>query len=152
MHSQVEWLTQFNPYDGAAVSTSARSVTVPNGIGDGCPAHCPPDLRQGGDWYVGVQALDGTEAEFSLTTSVVEPPPKPWAHDCDPSAPECRAPLDFNALGSGARPRGGGGGGLVTASLLALGAGAAALLPVQLRGPWAGRAARHPRRHPPRPS
>jgi len=51
----VHWLTQFNPYDGNAVSTSSAALTVPDGLGAGCPANCPPDLRQGGDWYVGVQ-------------------------------------------------------------------------------------------------
>ena len=88
----VEWVTTFNPYDGTPVSKGGADLTVPNGLGAGCPAACPPDLRAGGDWYIGVQALHGTEAEFTLTTSLVEPPPLERGHQCDPSAPECRGP------------------------------------------------------------
>ena len=29
----VHWLTQFNPYDGNAVSTSSAALTVPDGLG-----------------------------------------------------------------------------------------------------------------------
>ena len=134
---QVRWLTRFNPYDGSPISTDEVSVAIPNGLGDGCPANCAPDLRQPGDWYIGVQALDGSEAEFELNTTLVEPPHIDRGYQCDPSAPECRAPLDLAALSSAARPRAGrrwgegrGGGESPWALvLLTLGAGAAVLVP-----------------------
>lgn len=88
----VDWMTRFDPYDGSSISKSATSVVVPNGMGDGCPAACPADLRAEGDWYIGVQALPGTEAEFSMSVSVVEPPVQDLGHQCDQSAPECRDP------------------------------------------------------------
>lgn len=49
-------------------------ATVPNGLGPGCPSDCPPDLRAGTDWYIGVQALPGTDAEFTLETKVRDIP------------------------------------------------------------------------------
>ena len=94
----VSWLTRFDEYDGSPTSKADTSIVVPNGLGDGCPASCPPDLRHEGDWYIGVQALPGTEAEFALNVSIVEPPYIDRGHQCDPSEPECRAPLDSDAL------------------------------------------------------
>ena len=134
---EVRWLTRFNPYDGSPLSTDAASITIPNGLGDGCPANCPPDRRQAGDWYVGVQALDGSEAEFELNTTLIEPPPIDRGYQCDPSAPECRAPLDFAALQSAAPhggrrrtagPAAGGAKGRLAPVLLALAAGVAVLV------------------------
>lgn len=65
---------------------------------------CPPDLREGGDWYVGVQALAGGSAEFRLVTSLVQPPHVDRGHQCDPNEPECRGPID-GSLASSAPPR-----------------------------------------------
>jgi hypothetical protein len=101
----LSWLTTFDEYDGSPHSVSTTAATVPNGLGDGCPAACPADRRYEGAWYVGVLALPGTDAEFSLETSLIEPPHIDPGHQCDPSAPECRAPLDQNTLGSAAPVR-----------------------------------------------
>ena len=106
-HCDVRWLTRFNPYDGAPVSTSHAQLAVPNGVGEGCPARCPPDLREAGDWYIGVQALPGTEAQFSLSIELVEPErvkPGLDGHVCDPNAPSCRGPYTLT-LESGATRR-----------------------------------------------
>lgn len=132
----VSWLTTFDPYDGSAHSLQQTHARVPHGLGEGCPAACPPDLRVEGEWYVGVMALPGSEAEFELGVSFVEPPPRNDGHQCDRNAPECRAPLDLAALRSSA-PRGrGAGGAAATANLLmgwAVTAGAAVALVAQVR-------------------
>jgi hypothetical protein len=101
----LQWLTKFNPYDGAAISSSDARVVVPNGLGDGCPARCPPDLRKAGDWYVGVQALPGTSAEFELSTTLVAPEEHDPGHLCDPNEPECRPPIAAAVDTSGAAAR-----------------------------------------------
>lgn len=106
----VHWLTRFNPYDGTAVSTSATTLQVPNGLGADCPTTCPPDLRMGGDWYVGVQALPGESADFRLVTSLVEPPQIDHGHQCDPDEPECRGPVVGSQESSAPRRRSGVGG------------------------------------------
>lgn len=98
----VSWLTRYNSYDGSSVSTSSAISTVPNGLGEGCPAACPADLRAAGNWYVGVQALGGVEAEFSLAVSVVEPPEQEAVHECNPREPECRPPMENLTLASAA--------------------------------------------------
>lgn len=74
----VRWLTVYDPYDGAAVSHGSDVATVPNGdnlIG--------PDIRGEGDWYIGVQALDGQAAEYTLTTELVDTPEYDTAYRCD---------------------------------------------------------------------
>jgi hypothetical protein len=42
-----------------------------------------PDLRGEGDWYVGVLALPGEEAEYSLSSTLVDTPPFDTAYKCD---------------------------------------------------------------------
>ena len=96
----VSWLTRFDAYDGTPTSAEQTSLTVPNGLGDGCPAACPADLRENSDWYVGVLALPGTEVDFRLQVRYVEPPHVDRGHQCDPSAPECRPPYGERTLGS----------------------------------------------------
>ena len=139
----VSWLTTFDPFDGAALSRSLASPHVPHGLGRGCPAACPPDLRAEGDWYVGVQALPGTEAEFELGVSMLVPPPVDPGHQCDPLEPECRGPVLLNAQLSAASRRvraradyGWGGAGLLLAWGATTGA-AAALLSRTLTSPLA---------------
>ena len=92
-----------------AAIRASRSETTAGGASESMPRPPSmeefPDLRAGGDWYVGVQALPGTDADFLLTTSLVDPPPIDRGHQCDPSAPECRGPLT-DVLASSARPRG----------------------------------------------
>ena len=99
------WLTTYNPYDGEASSLTGAEVWVPNGLGPGCPASCPPDLRAPGDWYVGVQAVAGTEAWFTLRTSVVTPPPPDGVYRCDKWERPCPAGKWLAAQSSA--PRGG---------------------------------------------
>ena len=125
----MSWLTRFDEYDGAPSTKASSDLIVPNGLGHGCPAACPKDLRYEGDWYVGVLALPGTEAEFSLHMYTVEPPPIDYGHQCDLSEPECRAPLDLLALKSAAPPR----GAAATARGAALGLAAAGALLLRRR-------------------
>ena len=74
----VRWLTVYDPYNGAALSHLSDAATVPNGdnlIG--------PDIRGEGDWYIGVQALDGQAAEYTLTTELVDTPEYDTGYRCD---------------------------------------------------------------------
>ena len=134
----VAWATTFNPYDGVPLSVQRASPIVPNGLGAGCPAACPADLRHGGEWYVGVLALPGTEAEFSLNLRLVEPPPIATGHTCDRNAPRCRAPLDGlsdSAAASARAPARVAMAGTLGAAVLLLRAGRGARRRGQARGP-----------------
>lgn len=99
---KVAWLTTYDRFDGTPQSVAAATPMVPNGL-DGLG-----DLRAAGDWYIGVQALPGTDAEFSLRVSAVEPPPRDRGHQCDPSEPECRGPQLGGGGHDSAAPRRGG--------------------------------------------
>ena len=130
---EISWLTRFDAYDGTPTSTSQTALTVSNGLGRGCPAACPADLRFGGDWYVGVLALPGTEADFRLVVNVVEPPPIDPGHQCDPDEPECRPPLNLGSGQSSGAPRARRGMGARTTATLA-GAVAMGVLLLRVRG------------------
>ena len=71
-------LTTFDPYNGRTLTHGADVGVVPNGdniVG--------PDIRGEGDWYVGIQALPGEEAEYSLTATLVDTPPFDASYKCD---------------------------------------------------------------------
>ena len=71
-------LTTFDSYDGRTLSHGSDVAVVPNGENI-----AGPDIRGGGDWYVGVQALPGEEAEYSLTLTLVDTPPFDASYKCD---------------------------------------------------------------------
>ena len=74
----VRWFTTYDSYNGNALSHSTDVAVVPNGdniVG--------PDIRGEGDWYVGVQALPGEEAEYSLSATLVDTPPFDTSYKCD---------------------------------------------------------------------
>lgn len=64
----IGWLTTRGSYSGTLYSTSSATLTVPHGHGDAL------DKRRAGSWYVGVQAMEGEAAHYTLSTalSVVE--------------------------------------------------------------------------------
>ena len=135
----VSWLTRFDAYDGTPTSTSQTALTIQNGLGAGCPAACPADLRHAGDWYVAVQALPGTEAEFRLVLNVVEPPSVDAGHQCDPDEPECRAPLEGPTQASaagGGRRRLGAASPAASVLPLAVAVGASAWQCLVAMGAW----------------
>eukprot|EP00966_Prymnesium_polylepis_P071429 1659358-Prymnesium_polylepis.1 len=62
--------------------------------------HAPPQppqvcgrLNPGARRYVGVQALHGQEAEYSLNATLVEPPPEDGSYKCDRWNAPCPAPF-----------------------------------------------------------
>ena len=80
------WYTIYEQFDGRAISQQSGVASVPMGFGG------DPDLRQSGDWYVAVQALSGEEAEYTLTATLVEPPPEDGVYRCDRWEGPCPAP------------------------------------------------------------
>ena len=71
-------LTTFDPYDGRTLTHGSDVGVVPNG--DNIAG---PDIRGEGDLYVGIQALPGEEAEYSLTSTLVDTPPFDASYKCD---------------------------------------------------------------------
>ena len=84
----VSWLTTYDPYDGAALSHHSDVALVPNGLG------LDDDRRGYGDWLVGVQALDGDEAEYLLESTLVEPPREDDTFVCDRWQWTCPRPVE----------------------------------------------------------
>lgn len=63
----VDWYRIFSGNLGKPRYSYSGTLQVPFGMGD------QPDKRRGGTWYLGIQALDGIEAEYSLTTGSRSP-------------------------------------------------------------------------------
>ena len=71
---EVAWLTSWDEISGARVERDRLAVTVPMGETVG-----RNDERRAGAWYVGVKALAGEAAEYTVALSLAAPPSR-YAH------------------------------------------------------------------------
>ena len=111
-------LTTFDPFDGRTLSRSSDVVVVPNG--DNIAG---ADIRGEGDWYVGVQALPGEEAEYSLSSTLIDTPSFDASYKCDKLDGPCPHQLMASEAQSGATSRTASGriwGTLLVASVAAV--------------------------------
>ena len=68
-YCEATWLTRWHPITGERTSDTSGAVAVPMGLD-----LATNDERQGGTWYVGVKALPGEHAIFTLALALDRPP------------------------------------------------------------------------------
>ena len=95
----VDWFRIFSGNLGKARYRYASTLQVPYGMGE------EPDKRRGGTWYLGLQALEGVEAQYDVTTAF-QAPPLIGSEGCDRLDRYCQMANRFkDIMRSGSDPR-----------------------------------------------